>query len=157
MIAGTLDNWRQHLAGPVWEKAFDYLAALTPDSPEEKTALDGDALFGVVMSYPTREVQDAVLETHRKYIDIQMVLVGAEGIDWFSRAGLEEKTPYEPETDVAFYQHPDGVAPHHLAMQPGRFVVLYPEDAHRPQLNVGTPSVKKVVVKVSVDSVKESA
>ena len=155
MIAGTLDNWKQHLAGPVWEKAFDYLNGLTPDSPEEKTLLDGENLFGSVDSYATREVDDAVLETHRKYIDIQMVLVDAEGIDWFSRAGLEIKTPYDAEKDVAFYHHPDGVAPHHLEMHPGRFVVLFPEDAHRPQLNVGMPRVKKVVVKVHVDSVKE--
>ena len=93
MIAGTLDNWKQHLAGPVWEKVFDYLASLSPDSPEEKTVLDGDKLFGIVMSYPTREVDDAVLETHEKYIDVQMALVDTEAIDWFPRAGLEVKTP----------------------------------------------------------------
>jgi len=49
MIAGTLDNWRQHLSGPIWEKAFDYLASLTPYSSEEKTLLQGEGLFGRVM------------------------------------------------------------------------------------------------------------
>lgn len=153
MIIGTLGHWRQHLDGAIWEQAFAYLAALGPGSPEEKTILDGEDLFGIVMSYPTRPREDAVLETHRRYIDIQTALVNAEGMDWFPEDALTVKTPYDADKDVAFFHRPSGAAPVHIQMKPGCFAVFYPQDAHMPQLLVGetVQTVKKAVVKVAVD------
>jgi YhcH/YjgK/YiaL family protein len=74
---------------------------------------------------------------------------GEEVNGWFPVAGLEVKTPYDPEKDVEFYHRP-GAGPARVNVSPGTFVVLFPWDAHMPQLAVeGVPTtVKKVVVKI---------
>lgn len=158
MITDTFDRWRRYGSAPVWERAFDFLSSLDANAPEGKTLLQGDDLFAIVMSYDTRERCDAMLESHRKYVDIQAVLTEAEGIDWFPREGLEVKIPYDAEKDAMFYHRLDGTAPAHLEMKPGRFVILYPEDAHMCQLIVdgAIRTIKKVVVKVRLDLVKDS-
>lgn len=158
MITDTLERWRRYAATPVWEKAFDFLSSLDANSTEGKTLLQGDDLFAIVMSYDTRERSAAMLESHRKYVDIQAALKEAEGIDWFPRDRLEIKIPYDAEKDAMFYHRPEGAAPAHLEMKPGHFVILYPEDAHMCQLIVdgAVRTIKKVVVKVRLDLVKDS-
>ncbi len=159
MITDTFANWRRYVSGPIWEKAFNFLSALDANTPDGKTLLLGDDLFAIVMSYDTRDCASALLESHRKYIDIQAALSEAEGIDWIPRDGLETKTPYDADKDAMFHHRPAGTAPAHLEMKPGRFVILYPEDAHMCQLIVdgAVRSIKKVVVKVRLDLVKETS
>jgi len=154
MIVDRLENWRHYFTGPAWTRVFGFLASLTPDAESGVTHIDNEAIYARVMSYETRGPDDAVLETHEQYVDVQMALAGAEGIDWFPKSGLEVKTPYDAVTDVTFYHRP-GVSPAHVDVHPGTFAVFFPEDAHMPQLVVGDApaEVKKVVVKVHVDRV----
>ncbi len=155
MIVGRLEDWNTQVSGPVWAQVFEFLTSLAPDADEGITNLDGDALYANVMRYETRTREEAVLETHRKYIDVQMTLIGAEGIDWYPRAMLEVDKPYDAEKDVVFYKNP-GNAPAHVDNRPGAFTILFPEDAHMPQLIVGDQpeTVKKVVIKISTDLVR---
>lgn len=151
MIVDTLQNWQQNFSEPIWCQAFEFLQGLTADSVDGDYPLQGEDLFGRVMSYHTRtpDADDAVLEAHREYVDIQTTLSAPEGIDWFPRSSLEVKTPYDAEKDVEFYHRP-GPAPAHVNVYPGFFAVLFPEDAHMPQLIVNGQSqlIKKAVVKV---------
>ena len=151
MIFGTLADWQEQVTGPVWEKAFEYLTTLTQDTPEGKTFLQGEEMFGIVMSYETWGRDKAIIETHDRYIDIQIVLAGSEGMDCFPRGMLEVSDPYDAENDRTFYTPPEAVAPVFTTLAPGQFVIYRAEDAHRCQLVVGDSPVpvKKVVVKVA--------
>jgi YhcH/YjgK/YiaL family protein len=101
------------------------------------------------MTYQTCLPEESVLETHDKYIDIQMSLMNSEAIDWFPRHVLEVRVPYDPDLDRTFYHRPE-MAPVRINNFPGFFTVLHPDDAHMPKLmTAGKPElVKKVVVKV---------
>ena len=156
MIAGQLANWQDHLSGPVWEKAFTFLRSLDADAPEERTDLDGDKMFAIVMSYPTRTREEANIETHDQYIDIQTSLVHAEGMNWFPRESLTACTEYDPVKEKTYYHLPDAPATLHIDNHPGQFVVFFPNDAHQCQLIVGDTiqHMKKVVVKIHVDLLK---
>lgn len=149
MIVDQLERWERYFSGPVGKLVGDFLRGLTAASPEGRMALQGDDIYAIVASYDTRGVADATLEAHQKYIDVQMSLAGAEAFDWYPHAHLEVTTPYDPAKDAEFYKH-DGQPPAHVVGRPGTFLVLFPEDAHMPQLMVGgAPApVKKVVVKV---------
>ena len=149
MIVGRLNHWQDHLSGEVWEEIFDFLISLDPDTPDDEVQLRGDTLFARIMSYPTRGTDEGIVEAHREYIDVQVTLRGAERIDWFPTNSLDIKTEYNAENDVEFYHRYDP-APAHIDNHPCMFVVLYPDDAHVPQLWVeGKPEdIKKVVVKV---------
>lgn len=155
MIIDRIENWRERWTGPTWNKVFEALEQLGLDTPEGETILQDDEMIMRVMSYATRGPDEAVLETHRKYIDIQMALDGSERIDWFPATGLEVKTPYNEQKDAVYYRRP-GTAPAHVDVFPGTFAVLFPTDAHMPQLMTGPEPghVKKVVIKLSVDLVK---
>ena len=151
MIVDTFENWRFYFSDcQAWQCAFDYLRTLTPDAePGEMTSVMGETVMARVMCYETRPVENAVLEAHDRYVDIQISLVNTECIDWYPRASLMTKTPYDVNADVVFFDRPDA-APLRVVNRPGMFTVLFPQDAHSPQLMPGTTPglVKKVVVKV---------
>jgi len=151
MIVDHIDNWALYSEAEAWRVAFEYLLALGPDAePTEMTPVMGKDVMARIMRYDTRTVDEAVLEAHNQYVDIQMTLNGGEGIDWFPRALLTGKAPYDPDNDVVFFHRPDTIAPVRVPNLPGRFCALFPNDAHSPQLVLGDApaAVKKVVVKI---------
>lgn len=154
MIFAKLNNSERYATNPLFEKAFSFLKTLDENSEEKRYELDGDKLFAIVMSYDTKPIvaDNVVLESHKKYIDIQMVLRGAEGIAWYHTDKLETKMEYDSEKDLIFYERTqEPIA--RVDVYPGHFCLLYPEDAHSPQLQVGDKieNIKKVVVKVAVE------
>lgn len=157
MIVDHISNWKEYALGEAWEKAFGFLESLSVDAEEKEYLIDGDAVFARVMSYATKEETDptAVLEAHRKYVDIQMALVYSERIAVYPTHTLQTKDGYLPERDVEFFKY-QGSAKLQLSMYPGTFAVLFPQDAHMPQLFSESPgaTVKKVVVKVLAERLK---
>ena len=104
MIVDCIDSWQKYPLGPAWEKAFGFLTSLDSSAPEGETKIDGDRLFARVMSYETRDETslDAVLEAHRRYVDIQMALIGSERIAWYRHLRCRRKA-YDEEKDVQFF------------------------------------------------------
>ncbi len=153
MIVDRLENWKCYSNAPAWRTAFEYLLALTPDALESDMApIAGKDVMARIMSYPTRTPEEALIEAHDRYVDIQMSLVNCEAIDWFPRSTLEVATPYNDVTDAVLFRRP-GPAPIRVPNLPGQFTVLFPNDAHMPQLIAGSAPeiVKKVVVKLRAD------
>ena len=99
-----------------------------------------------------------VLEAHRDYMDIQTVLVGAEGMEWCSADGLEVETPYDASKDVVLYNRPHQVQAR-IDLSPGTFAALFPQDAHLPQIIAGNAPelVKKVVIKMKLSLLNPEA
>jgi YhcH/YjgK/YiaL family protein len=156
MIYDVLSNWKRYFSGGLWEKAFLFLETLDEKAEEGEHAIDGVRCFARVMSYETKRMDaaDVVVESHRRYADIQMSLSGAEAIDWFARQSSKRTgVEYSPARDVEFYENP-GESVLRIHNFPGTFCVLFPEDVHRPQMAVHqVPSlVKKVVVKVELQN-----
>ena len=152
MIADSIKNYSLYPFGPAWNAAFDFLKTLTPETETGKRLIQGDRLFAGVDCYETKSRAAAKLETHRKYVDIQVLLSGEEVIEIFPKQELTVSTPYNPEKDAEFYQVPSETRAK-VTLSPGQFVVFLPEDAHMPCLMAGdSPQpVKKVVIKVAVD------
>ena len=152
MIVGRLDSWRERLRDPPWPTVFEFLETLPDSTDDGYIEIEGEEIFARVMCYDTRGPDDGILETHRRYVDVQSTLRGAEGVDWFPRDSLEVREQYDEKRDVIFYHRPD-VVPARVNVYRGMYVVLFPEDAHMAQQVVGNTieSIKKVVVKVHVD------
>jgi biofilm protein TabA len=152
MIVDKLKNWEHYHFGSAWKCAFEFLMSLTPVSDEKKYNLQGDKIFAQIMSYETKGSETAVLETHRKYVDIQTVLIGGEGIEWFARDGLVVDTSYDESKDAEFYKRTcPGLA--RVDIFPGTFVMLFPQYALLPALMIEEKPelIKKVVVKIHVE------
>lgn len=156
MISARLELWPKYFQGAAWQECFSFLETLGPMSaPDNYISLRGDAIFARIMRYPTRTPERAIVEAHRDYIDVQMSLLHSEGIRWYDPAVLRVKTPYDARTDAEFYET-DAPYLGHVENHPGIATVLFPEDPHMPQLQLGPEPVEvlKVVVKVRVDLVR---
>lgn len=99
--------------------------------------------------YETKFVENCKFEAHKKYIDIQMLLEGKEELDYMPVEGLEISEVYDKNRDIMFFKTPTE-EPDTLQLEPFKFALIYPYEAHRPQMNAGSTSqkVKKVVVKI---------
>jgi len=130
---------------PRFPIAFAFIEEVM-SSPKEVGRYDLDAgVFAFVQSYDSKSADLCKIEAHKKYIDIQFVLKGKE---LFGVADLATQTMYEDrfeEKDVAFYKGDVDL----LTLTDGDFVIVFPEDAHRPQQGDGS-HVEKIVVKVPV-------
>lgn len=146
MILDSCDRFDRYLPlGKGFEKARTFLLEKDlPTLPPGKYPIDGDLVYAIVARDQGRNKEDALLETHDLYIDVQMVLSGLETMGWKPRAGCAHPAgPHDPERDIRFYKDaPDGF----VTVQPGQFAVFFPEDAHMPLLSGGM--IHKVVVKI---------
>lgn len=156
MIIDKIEHFQDYDFGPAWKRAFEFLRTLTSDTEEKKYPIEGDDIFAVVMSYRTFSPDIALFEAHREYVDIQTVLVGAEGFECAFCDELSVDTPYEKGADIAFYKRDlPGIT--RVDVHPGTFVMFYPHDAHMPGLFIGNEEkvIKKVVVKIKKELIMQ--
>jgi YhcH/YjgK/YiaL family protein len=114
-----------------------------------KYFVDGENLFYIVQSYKTAPPLQKI-EAHRKYIDIQFMVKGAEKIGVDSIKGLEVVDPYVEEKDIEFLSLGKNLT--YLTVRQGYFAIFWPTDAHMPGRQIDKPQdVLKVVFKVKVD------
>lgn len=149
MIIGSLKNTeRVEGLAPRFKKIFDYLKShdLTEVLPG-KIDLDGEYAWISVSEVQGKPQASAKLETHDKYIDIQLPLKGRETFGWQAREDLKQEQDggYNEEKDITFYADESRL---YFTLQPGDFGIFFPEDGHAPCIGEGT--IKKVVVKVKV-------
>jgi YhcH/YjgK/YiaL family protein len=130
------------------EKALKYLretdfTAMKPGKYE----IDGSNIYAIVQEYDTRPLKEGKWEAHKKYIDVQYVMDGAEQMGYAFIENLDVTEEYEPEKDCLFLKG-DGSM---LMCNTGTFVIFGPDDAHMPCMAIDKPMpVKKVVVKVHI-------
>lgn len=103
-----------------------------------------------VQAYSTIEPSEGSYETHEKYFDIQYVVSGKEYCGVTTRDAITVKTPYDASGDITFYTDP--VKNESLVyLEDGDYIILAPEDAHKPRLIAGEKmEIKKIVIKVPV-------
>lgn len=149
MIFDKVENWSRYPFGPAWESVFTWLAAAQATPPTEVLALDGDRIVVRPGHYTTIPREKAVLEVHRRYADVQILLQGREWAECHDPAALVVETPYQPDRDVEFLVKPDP-APCRFQLLPGTFALFLPGEAHMTQMRVADPGdeVVKLVVKV---------
>lgn len=112
----------------------------------DKYDINDDNVFAIVAKDAGRKKGEAELETHNKYIDIQLVLGGVDEMGWMSKALCKEpSTEYDSENDIQFFKDSPDVW---MKTTPGMFAIFFPEDAHLPLIS--EDEVHKVIVKVAV-------
>ncbi len=148
MIIDRLDEARRYVGlHPLFARAFETL--LRPDLSSLQAGrhlIEGDRLYLVIALEEGAGMEGAVLEAHRKYIDIQFVIEGTDMIGWRPiRECAHLSQPYDAAKDLELY----GERP--LSWSPvagSRFAVYFPCDAHAPL--GGTGRLRKAIMKVGI-------
>lgn len=134
------------------KQAIEYIKNnITDDTPLGKHDIDGNNVFVLISNDSTDELQNRRAEYHERYLDIQIVLKGEEGMVF---SNLPAGTPTDnwlADKDIAFL--PSGEQEKQMIMQEGDFIVFYPGEVHKPLCAVGKPAnVRKAVVKMLVSA-----
>jgi len=107
MILDVLDSAHYYFAlHKDFAKAFEFLLRSdVKELPMEKYEIDGDRIYAVVASDPGRKKADSRLETHEKYIDIQLVLDGTDNMGWKPKSLCKQPAgDYDQEKDLQFFE-----------------------------------------------------
>jgi YhcH/YjgK/YiaL family protein len=147
MILDVLENaLRYKVFGNGFEKAFEFLRRPDlKDFPVGKYDIDGEHVYAMVARESGRKKEDARIETHRKFIDIQMILAGTDTMGWKPAALCKTPTAaYDPEGDLEFFEDVPDVW---IDVSAGRFAIFFPEDGHMPLISSG--QIHKVVIKIA--------
>jgi len=138
---------------PRLDRGLEALLRLAADplAVDGRQELEGEDLYASLSTYATGEPAEKPFEAHRRYIDIQTVLGGREVLYWTPLEGLVAHRAYSQSEDIALYEDPPAGATA-LTLEPGSFVVLFPQDAHKPGCHAGGAGrgerVRKLVLKV---------
>lgn len=146
MIFDSLKNYARYCCiNPRLKRAFEYILTTDLERMEPgRYEIEGKDIFMNLMELDLKRPEDAKLEVHDTYLDIQVVVRGRESFGWSERAHLcRPQGAFDTEKDIRFY---DDVPQTYYTLLPGQFTLLMPDDAHAPM--VGEGAIKKAIVKV---------
>ncbi|NMB96081.1 MAG: DUF386 domain-containing protein [Clostridiaceae bacterium] len=112
-----------------------------------KYEINGFEVMAICEEYITKPRENVVWEAHRKFIDIQFIVKGAEFIGYSDIEDMKVTKQYDHQKDSL---NLDGNG-NFLLLRPGTFMILMPHDVHAPGFCVSEPEyVKKIVMKVLI-------
>lgn len=148
MIVSNLQNsGRIESLHPQFKPLFDYVKTHDLLHAElGRIDIDGDDLFIMNINPECVPLDKQVLEVHRIYIDVHILLEGTERIGWKAIEDVKQEIkPYDKEGDCALYADPSTTW---VDLLPGQFMIVYPEDPHAPV--VGAGNIRKLIAKVKI-------
>ncbi len=132
---------------PYYAKAIEYIQTHDLNELEPgKHVLDGDNLYVNIVDSDMKTLQQARLEVHDRYIDIQVPLSKEEtfGVKPRSECRLPDGEMNQ-EKDILFYKDP---VEDTRTIAPGEAITFAPETAHAPLIGEGR--IRKAIFKVRV-------
>lgn len=153
MIIGKLEDIRTQISLlPQILLAVDHVEHLDFDSLEDcRYKLLGTNHEVIIQTFkPDRLPDKIVVEGHIRFIDFYYLINGSEVIGYIPSKNLADKSEYDKDLDVWTCE----VARNKLSLlklYQGDAVIIFPEDAHAPQLINEEPAItKKVIVKIEI-------
>ncbi len=160
-LFGTLETLKSQVCDSKFQKAFAYIEKLQDkNSPEYKSisnikvdecnkiVLDENC-FVLEQSYITKDKENCLYESHKKYIDIQYMFEGDEIMEVENVNNLLITTEYNEELDYAKYAQSSSSSI--LKIRENEFAIFYPNDAHMPCIKIDeNKKIIKAVFKILV-------
>ena len=149
MVLDLLENLKSYEAlNPHFEKVIDFIANTDLATlPLGRNEICGDTVYANVMEAKPKAKEDAFIEIHRRYIDIQIPISAGETMGYTPISELPA-ADYNEADDAAVY--PVGMpARDYFNVHKGEFVIFFPQDGHAPAITAFP--LKKVVIKVAVE------
>ena len=149
MILDSLTNLGAYEAlNPNFAKAIEFIKGNDLGKlPLGRNEICGELVFANVMEARPKTKDEARVEIHRRYIDIQIPISGDEVMGYTPLCELPAPD-YVESDDAALY--PAGMAARdYFNVKNDQFVVFFPQDGHAPAIT--SVPLKKVVVKVAVE------
>lgn len=133
------------MQNPYYVKALEFIKNNDLNALDNgRHEIDGDNLYVNIVDSDMKTLQQARLEVHDKYIDVQVPLSKAETYGITPRSGCKEPDgEMNREKDIMFFKDPVEVT---ITAQPGEAVTFDTETAHAPLIGEGR--IHKAIFKV---------
>lgn len=155
-IFGKLQDIKNQITDEYFQIAFSYLESINNDFLKIK---EGECIkeyitedmFVLKQAYFTKNRDECFFESHRKYIDIQYMVKGAEIMDVTSINNLQIVNNYDDKTDFIKYENKsENIS--NLLIKEKELAIFYPTDAHQPCIKTDEKKlIYKAVVKVPIN------
>ena len=132
MVVDRLENIEKYASlNPLFAQAIEFLKSHDLNALEVgKTELKGKELLVNVAQTKPKTKEDAKLETHRDFIDIQIPLSGTEIMGYTAAKDcVPADAPYNAEKDITIFS---GLAESYIEVKPGRFAIYFQQGGHAP-------------------------
>jgi len=145
MIVDKLENLGQYVVlNPLFQEVIDFLKANRWEDIEDgKHVIKGDDVFVNVQTLQSKSRETAMMEYHRKMIDVQVPISGAETYGYTPMTDLPA-AQYNEDIDMALLQAPSQTF---VTVRLGQFVIFTPQDGHAPGISEN-PELRKAIFKV---------
>jgi biofilm protein TabA len=128
-------------------KAAKFASKIGKNAEDGRYEIDGNRIFAIVSTYPTKMDRSLPFEGHRKYIDFQCLLSGEERIDIVQGKGFKVTQKYSAKKDIYFIRPLACYSS--IILTPGTFAIFHPQDLHRPGQGITKSSpARKLVIKI---------
>lgn len=147
MVIDTLENLKEYAGmNPLFADVVKFLEEndLNALEPGKHYIKDKD-LFVNITTAKGKTPDQAVMETHKKMIDIQIPLDEEETYGYLPLEDLPEDIPYNEEKDITKYPGVPGSS--YVTCRPGMMAVFFPQDGHAPCIS-NAAEIKKAIFKV---------
>lgn len=135
--------------------AWDYLKNKNINKLDSGIYDINSYIYANIDEYYTKNHKEKKYEGHKKYVDIQIMLIGNEIISILPDNELEIDIPYSEEKDIQFYFEDKVNNVSNIKLSEGEFIIIYPGQAHKPGIELNKPEyVKKMVLKVPVNKIE---
>lgn len=138
----TIEHFRQHF---------------NAESAPGKYEIEGQYQFVMIAHDATTPAATRRAEYHQRYLDIQIVLDGVEGMIFSNQSPTYAEEDGLADKDIAFLPLGEtGLDEKFLTLHTGDFVVFYPGEVHKPLCAIGNSTlVKKAIIKIELASLNQ--
>ncbi|NYS49541.1 YhcH/YjgK/YiaL family protein [Streptococcus danieliae] len=147
MIIAERSDFRKYASvNPHFSKVCDFLENTDFTTVEDgRVDIDGDAVFANFMTYEADGVPGQQFETHKKYLDIHLVVSNTEKMAVSAAVDATLKVDFDVQQDIGFY---DSEIYQMVTLTESNLLVTFEEDFHQPKIRVNDEPVRKLVIKV---------
>lgn len=147
MVIDTLENLEKYVSlNPLFKDVVAFIKSNDLNKLEDgKHQIKGADLFVNIQRAKGKTRESALLETHKKMIDIQIPLSTSETYGYTPLKDLPE-VEYNEEKDITKYE---GAADTYVTCKPGEFAIFFPQDGHAPCIS-DEAEIRKAIFKVLV-------
>jgi YhcH/YjgK/YiaL family protein len=149
MIIDTLENLKYYIPlNPLFADVVKFIEENDLLQLEAgKHEIKGKDLFVNIINQKGKTVDEAVMETHKNMLDIQIPLDGDETYGYMPLGDIAVKADYNAEKDLTKY--PGQESSTFVNCHSGMFAMFLPQDGHTPCISKAF-EFKKAVFKVKM-------
>lgn len=145
MVVDTIENLEKYIGiNPLFADVVKFIKENDLLALEEgKHYIKEKNLFVNITTAKPKTKEEAVMETHKNMLDIQIPLDADETYGYIPLEDMPE-AEYNAEKDVTKY--PGLMGTSYVTCRPGMMAIFFPQDGHAPC--IATQPVKKAIFKV---------